>query len=945
MSQSKKKKAAADSKTVPRGLWGAPLHEWLIAAGLAILIFWRPWQDGIVNPDSNSTFLMGAAILFGIWAFRSVMKNDVTMAAIPTALLAAFLLVAWLTRFAALEFHTSNQTFLVWCGYAMVFVLAASLRSGTAIGFVIGAVVITSASEAVYSLIHLKYSLPETRILVKNNPGLAEQLFGYELNAALVHRLENNRAFGTLLFANALATWLVAAIPLAVFGAVHAMKRLAAKEHVAADPILRGVLIGAFAGLVSAPILSAGQSVSATVGEIFDNPALIVPVAGLYPLPLTALFMLIAQLLAVAAGAGIYSVLRLLMPERDDGADSRALIAGVLTAGALCVSIAPAYAFFHHFAYAQPVTMDGAFRMDRAPLVEPILPFVLCVFVVPVACAGGAIAAMRKGLATGVASIAAAVFLFALLAQAFSLWSTYSRGGMLALAIGIGAAAFLLRAKVGKGKVSKPVRAAAIVAIIAAAAIGATHVGAAFAQEGPKPNPLVDEISAEGNNMTVGDLLNPTTVSLRFSYWGGAFKMAAGHFLTGVGQGNFGLAYPQYQPVGGGDSKQAHNDFLQVTCETGILGGALFAGFWGWILIAGGREIIRRRGQSGVWLCAALYASVAGFLVHAFVDFPFVNPSLATLVFLCAGLLCASFRLGTDAKPATVLPPQVLGVAALIFTCVVVFGLVRVKHIDAAVGNKQLRNDRLSIAAQIIRGIEVPPNRPPSVADRSLAKLIEDPEMRRAFGTHFYQARPNDQNYTALPPGSAIPPHALLMISKMELLQAKALEASVNWTTRLAEVDAKYPHNPEFAMHISMWYDMLWRTGGTAAEGLEYIKQAVVWAERAVERNRYSVGVNDWLARMHWRVALSESAPDVKVAGFERSLAVIDRSLELSPNKPEIWDRHADLYQWAGDWMTRLGRDSLAVAWQETSRVSRAKATELRAAWAERAEEWERDNL
>lgn len=919
--QKKGAKSPESPQSGPREFWGAPLYEWLTALGLGILIYWRPWQDGIVAADSNAAFLMGALLLFVMWSGRGLYWGRLAIPAVPCLLLAGFLVAAWLSGWRSVQYHATQTAFTIWCGHAMVFVLAASLRSGVAMGFLLAFVTVTSAAEALFSIIHLKYSLPETRIYVRNYPAAAEQLFGHELNPALVHRLNSNRAFGTLLFANALATWLVAAIPISLFGARHAFRKFQAGDELLnpIPPLARGIAIGVVAAIVSTPILSAAQQISAGVNSVDPNIVVGLPFSpAQMRLPVPAMMVVFFQVIALAIAWGVYAVLSLLIrpsSERGQETAAHALIVGVIAAGVSCIGIAVLYSRFHFFHFAEPVTVEEQMKYVRPPIHQPFLPFLFCVLVIPVSVAGVAIRiTRRRGLATFVWMALAVVFGLAAVCQGAALWMTYSRGGMLALAVGMIVTLLLIRpqkAAPDTVPLFKAATAGLIVFVMLAVALG----GSAHAQDpgGEAPvNPFVEDIEVGGTDMTLGDLANPTTVSLRFSYWSGSFRMAADHLITGVGLGNFGVTYPQYQPVDGGDSKQAHNDFLQLLCETGILGFAFFAAFWGWFIMAGGKWLRSEAAREYGWWLAGLYAAVIGFLVHAFVDFPFVDPSLGMLVFLLAGLFWAQARTNdveVDRSPGVA---RAASLAALAIAVLVAGITVRLGHVDATVGDKRVRQQRIAVASQFLRGFEPPPDAPPnwapSDADWKVSLVVEDAEMRKAFGTHFYRTRPDDPNWKPLPPGSPIPRDAVLMMTNLPLATEKLKEACVDWTTRFAEADAVYPHDPDFALHISVWFDMLWRSGEHATDGIEYIKQAVKWAESAVDRSPGQVAYHDWLFRMRWRRALSEPEINDQLAYYELSLDAIDRTVALYPIKPDLWDRHALMYSHASKKFAERGK-------------------------------------
>jgi len=74
----------------------------------------------------------------------------------------------------------------------------------------------------------------------------------------------------------------------------------------------------------------------------------------------------------------------------------------------------------------------------------------------------------------------------------------------------------------------------------------------------------------------------------RFRIWAATWAMIRDHWLTGTGLGTFWLRYPPYRlPADASGGFYAHNDYLQVAAETGVVGVVLFLGFVGFVLYRG----------------------------------------------------------------------------------------------------------------------------------------------------------------------------------------------------------------------------------------------------------------------------------------------------------------------------------------------------------------------
>lgn len=122
---------------------------------------------------------------------------------------------------------------------------------------------------------------------------------------------------------------------------------------------------------------------------------------------------------------------------------------------------------------------------------------------------------------------------------------------------------------------------------------------------------------------------------LRSTFYATTLKGIADYWLTGSGLGSFTLIYPGYeshQNIVSVFANHAHNDFLEIALETGIIG----AGLIGLFLILIARNAMR----SGFAEAALL--SVTALCLHSLVDYPLRTMGLAVpFAYLAAVILSA----------------------------------------------------------------------------------------------------------------------------------------------------------------------------------------------------------------------------------------------------------------------------------------------------------------
>jgi O-antigen ligase len=150
-----------------------------------------------------------------------------------------------------------------------------------------------------------------------------------------------------------------------------------------------------------------------------------------------------------------------------------------------------------------------------------------------------------------------------------------------------------------------------------------------------------------------GDALAETFLISRGWIWKDTLAMIKAHPVVGIGLGAFATAYPIYsQSDGSLTVGQAHNDYLQVFAEGGLVGGTLVVWFIYSLFRASARGWQARDPLlSGLALGAS--ASIFGMLVHSLFDFNLQLPSHALLFLLLAAVVSHIGALAARPEAAT----------------------------------------------------------------------------------------------------------------------------------------------------------------------------------------------------------------------------------------------------------------------------------------------------
>jgi O-antigen ligase len=145
------------------------------------------------------------------------------------------------------------------------------------------------------------------------------------------------------------------------------------------------------------------------------------------------------------------------------------------------------------------------------------------------------------------------------------------------------------------------------------------------------PLSITNRLESFGTEFLIGDVRGVHiteenfAIIERLAHWQAGGDMARDHLLTGVGFGNYEVAYGQYgllnwpHPLG-----HAHNYYLNILAETGIVGILTYLIFWIMVFV----QLIRSLGRLD-WpnrgLALGLLAAWTALSVHHFFDKLYVN--------------------------------------------------------------------------------------------------------------------------------------------------------------------------------------------------------------------------------------------------------------------------------------------------------------------------------
>jgi Tfp pilus assembly protein PilF len=185
------------------------------------------------------------------------------------------------------------------------------------------------------------------------------------------------------------------------------------------------------------------------------------------------------------------------------------------------------------------------------------------------------------------------------------------------------------------------------------------------------------------SKLGVTEVDKAVSTNARFHMYRNTIDMIKDNFLVGVGFGNFKYVYPRYRDrvewaLSGLNTRveQAHNEYLQIFSEVGLIGLLAFL----WILTGIGRmvlEIVRMKAFSSRGMVGlALATGITGALVQSFFDFNLQNPASGVAFWIMVGFLELVYRSEKEALGHPASPPFRFSISSKKLRVMIVTGVL-----------------------------------------------------------------------------------------------------------------------------------------------------------------------------------------------------------------------------------------------------------------------------
>ena len=167
----------------------------------------------------------------------------------------------------------------------------------------------------------------------------------------------------------------------------------------------------------------------------------------------------------------------------------------------------------------------------------------------------------------------------------------------------------------------------------------------------------------------------------RLLVWKDSWKIFRDFWLTGSGFGSFIAVFPLYRTVPGeAIFDHAHNDYLELLTDGGIIGFLLAAWFVVAIFAHGLKMLRRRRDRYAILLNVGALSGILGLLIHLLTDFNMHNGAVGLYFFFLCGVAVSAgntrfhYQMNSSLLKSGRLPISALAVAGIGLLLVVVVG-------------------------------------------------------------------------------------------------------------------------------------------------------------------------------------------------------------------------------------------------------------------------------
>ncbi|MHC0445147.1 O-antigen ligase family protein [Flavobacterium sp. 3-218] len=192
---------------------------------------------------------------------------------------------------------------------------------------------------------------------------------------------------------------------------------------------------------------------------------------------------------------------------------------------------------------------------------------------------------------------------------------------------------------------------------------------------------------------------NDASANVRLLYWENALKLAQKNPVLGIGLGNYRIESIPYEKYISDDttvSLHTHNDFLEITSETGILNGLLYFALLALLFFINLKNTIKSSSEQTKNIAVLALMLVLVYGIDSFFNFPMYRPTMSIFFALILALTILNNSKTSEILNATRLNTKTIAIALIalsLLTSYTAYHICKASHLQYMILSDDINNN------------------------------------------------------------------------------------------------------------------------------------------------------------------------------------------------------------------------------------------------------------
>lgn len=211
---------------------------------------------------------------------------------------------------------------------------------------------------------------------------------------------------------------------------------------------------------------------------------------------------------------------------------------------------------------------------------------------------------------------------------------------------------------------------------------------------------------------------NDESSQQRLAFWGNTLKMTKKAPFTGIGLGNYQVESIPYEKTIFNDSMvslHAHNDFLEILAETGIINGLIYLSIFICIFIINLKRIINPQNKESQIIALLTLLLLVIYGIDSFFNFPMYRPTMAIFFSFILALSLINYEINQIALPNKIFSLKIIApiiIVVSILTSYSAFIIYKASNLEYLISRDNINMNQKGFLSgdQVVNKIVAYPN-------------------------------------------------------------------------------------------------------------------------------------------------------------------------------------------------------------------------------------------